>query len=238
MFEFQLQSKVQSQFTHSIFQPVSARTVSTVEDLELSDNENAPSARSRADLSAKNTNYDAPYSSGRFSTGAPATEKTRDTDAQNQNCRPALVASSTQDSSSSAQKFQSDGVANNMTSQALLSGNKAPLRSMENAYQNIKHKTPVNQVRQKTSTNLAEDYIKTCNMSAIKIQRCFRRWRTKRRNAEHTVKQLLESKRQERELAMANDKGKELSKDVERKKAREEKARQARQIAIQVKFVE
>lgn len=229
-----LQTKAQSQFTHSVFQPVSARTVSTVDDLELSDNENAPSTRSKADLSAKNTNYDALYSSGRFSTLAT---EARDADAQNQNLKSDRNPTSTQDTASSAPKFQTNGVANNMTSQALLSGNKAPLRSMENAYQNIKHKTPVNQVRQKTTTNLAEDYIKTCNMSAIKIQRCFRRWRAKRRNAEDTVQRLLESKRQERELAMANDKGKELSRDAERKKVREEKARQARQIAIQVKSV-
>ena len=43
--------------------------------------------------------------------------------------------------------FQVNGLANNMTSQGLKQKAKASLSSIENSYQNIKHKTPVNQVR-------------------------------------------------------------------------------------------
>ena len=43
--------------------------------------------------------------------------------------------------------LQVNGLANNMTSQGLKQKAKASLSSIENSYQNIKHKTPVNQVR-------------------------------------------------------------------------------------------
>lgn len=191
--------------------------------------------KSKNESALKNNNYDAPFINGRLSSGFLATES-KDSDTQNQKFRTDRNSNygTTRDVATVSQKFNLQGVANNMTDHALQSGNKAPLTSMENAYQNIKHKTPVNQVRQRMSTNLAEDYIKTCNMSAAKIQRWFRRWQAKRRIAETSVKQLLEAKKQERELAMANDKQKELGRDADRKRAREEKARLARQAAMQV----
>jgi len=69
-------------------------------------------------------------------------------------------------------------IANNMTLQGRTPSVKVGLSDLENSYQNIKHKTPVNETR-KTSTRqsdssqnganaLAEDYIKTLNMSATK----------------------------------------------------------------------
>ena len=45
-----------------------------------------------------------------------------------------------------------NGLANNMTSQGQKQKAKASLSSIENSYQNIKHKTPVNQVRTVSST--------------------------------------------------------------------------------------
>jgi hypothetical protein len=46
----------------------------------------------------------------------------------------------------SAGDRQTNGLANNMTSQGQRQKTKASLSSIENSYQNIKHKTPVNQV--------------------------------------------------------------------------------------------
>jgi 5-azacytidine-induced protein 1 len=126
-----------------------------------------------------------------------------------------------------------NSIANNMTSQAFSPGAKTPLKSLENSYQNIKHKTPVNQVRQ-VGRNVAEDYVKTCNMAATKIQRWFKRHQRRHKSGEAAVRRLLESKRLEKEAEMEQEKRDTRSKEEDRKKLREEKARQARQNAIQV----
>ena len=137
-----------------------------------------------------------------------------------------------------------NSIANNMTSQAFSGGAKAPLHSMQNSYQNIKPKTPVNEVRQSPSLspqvgrNIAEDYIKKCNMAATKIQRWYRRHQPRLKAGEAAMKRLLQAKRQEKEIQRKSEKDLLKLKEGERKKAREERARLARQQAIEVRLTD
>ena len=81
-----------------------------------------------------------------------------------------------------SQKLNS--LANNMTSQAMSPGTKTPLLDLENAFQNLKHKMPVNQVRrspQNIARNIADDQGRCTHESAIKIQRWYRRHRSRRK---------------------------------------------------------
>ena len=120
---------------------------------------------------------------------------------------------------------------------------------MENSYQNIKHKTPVNQVKQSAKNtqpqaqaqvgrNIAENYIKTCNMAATKIQRWFRRHRTRSMSGEAAIRRMLESKKQEKEEEMRRERQLGEEEVEDRQRSREERARQARQDAIQVVYME
>ncbi|XP_041362383.1 centrosomal protein of 131 kDa-like isoform X2 [Gigantopelta aegis] len=152
-----------------------------------------------------------------------------------------------------------NSIANNMTSQGLLPRSRPSLSSMENSYQNIKPKAPVNQVRKSTPNqvanhqvndisksssnqvglNVAEDYIKTLNSSAVKIQLWFRRHRKRRLACEAALKRMLDHKRQEREDKQQDDKRLSLlengtaEQSVDRKQMREERAKRVRQQAIQ-----
>lgn len=139
-----------------------------------------------------------------------------------------------------------NSITNNMTLQAMSPKAKASLSSMENSYQNIKPKTPVNQVNQGAATpvgrNLAENYIQTVNTAASKIQHWYRRHKKRLRASEAALKRLLENKYQERQgnNATYNDLLRpvaemEANKAKERKMVREEKAREARQQAIRVR---
>ena len=147
-------------------------------------------------------------------------------------------------------------IANNMTSQGRAPKVKVGLSDLENSYQNIKHKTPVNQTRKvstsqskdanrdniaNSSNTLAEDYIKTLNMAATKVQRWFRRHNTRRKAGKAAIQRLLNQKKQtfeEKRLRESqNDfmaKEMEDRKQEERKRIREERAKYARQQAIQV----
>lgn len=143
------------------------------------------------------------------------------------------------------------GIANNMVVTGKPQQVKASLSSIENSYQNIKHKTPVNEVKkqemsQQIGRNIAEDFIKTLNIAATKIQRWYRRHKSRHRKNEATVKageaalkRLLQQKKQDHEehkkldLEFLNEDESERRSAEDRKKLREEKARQARQQAIQ-----
>lgn len=83
-----------------------------------------------------------------------------------------------------------------------------------------------------------EDQTKTYNMSATKIQRWYRRHVRRRKAGQAAMKRLLEGKRQELEEQLQRDRdylgdGEKRSAE-DRKRTREDKARQARQHAIQV----
>ena len=145
-----------------------------------------------------------------------------------------------------------------MTLQGRAPSVKVGLSDLENSYQNIKHKTPINQTRKVSSSqgkpgvnrlsesnsanSLAEDYIKSLNMSATKIQRWFRRHIKRRRAGKAAIQRLLNQKKQtfeeHRMRESQNDfmaKEMEEKKQEERKRVREERAKYARQQAIQVK---
>ena len=148
-------------------------------------------------------------------------------------------------------------IANNMTEQGRAPSVKVGLSDLENSYQNIKHKTPVNQTRKvstsqvkesinrdnnsNSSNSLAEDYIKSLNMSATKVQRWFRRHNKRRKAGKAAIQRLLNQKKQTFEESRLREsqndflaKEMEEKRQEERKRIREEKAKYARQQAIQV----
>ena len=148
-------------------------------------------------------------------------------------------------------------IANNMTLQGRAPSVKVGLSDLENSYQNIKHKTPVNQTRKvstsqtkgglnrnndsNSSNSLAEDYIKSLNMAATKIQHWFRRHNRRRKMGKAAIQRLLHQKKQtfeeQRVRESQNDfmaKEMEERKQEERKRIREDRAKYARQQAIQV----
>ncbi len=162
-----------SQFSHSVFQPTSARSTSTVED----------------DFDYHNTNYGEHSNedlrlnlSGR---GPPADDVNFNFEANisakedlNPNMNDFLSRDALGLNSHSGKSQKLNSLANNMTSQAMSPGTKTPLLDLENAFQNLKHKTPVNQVRrspQNVGRNVMDDHFKNCNMAATRIQRWFRR---------------------------------------------------------------
>ena len=124
---------------------------------------------------------------------------------------------------------KSSALANNMFRPGHKPKTKASLSSMENSYQNIKHKTPVNQVKKPTSCNskpkgnnrtgtpsrrplhqgkgtpstkdslsqsTVEEYMDVLTSAAVKIQKWYRRHRTRRIAAEAAVKRLLGQKKE------------------------------------------
>ncbi|CAC5378679.1 AZI1 [Mytilus coruscus] len=152
------------------------------------------------------------------------------------------------------------GIANNMVVTSKPQQVKASLSNIENSYQNIKHKTPVNEVKkqdvsqqlkkqdtsQQIGRNIAEDFIKTLNNAATKIQRWYREHKARQLRNEATVKageaalkRLLQQKKQDHvdhkilDLDFLSEDENEKKSAEDRKKLREEKARQARQQAIQ-----
>ena len=146
-------------------------------------------------------------------------------------------------------------ITNNMTVQGMTPSVKVGLSALENSYQNIKHKTPINETRTlrksgiKSSGSasganaLAEDYIKHVNFAATKIQRWFRRHHMRRKSGEAAIQRLLSSKKQLiEEQRLRESQNDFLAKEIEerkleeRRRIREEKAKHARQQAIQVSF--
>lgn len=155
----------------------------------------------------------------------------------------------------------STGIANNMVMKG--KSPRTSFTSIENSYQNIKHKMPVNQVNDRqiiagannshssVGRNIAEDYIQTLNSAATKIQRWYRKHRqdsspgsensARQRAGTAALKRLMQQKRQEvqeshskLDLSLLSEEEAAKMKAEERKKTREERARQARLQAIQV----
>ena len=128
-----------------------------------------------------------------------------------------------------------NSIANNMTSLAMSPGTKASFLGLENSYQNLKPKTPINQVKQGVTRD-----DRVCHVAAVRIQRWYRRCRAVS-TASHQdgLKWLLAAKRREleeqrdREREQERERGK---KEKDRAMIREEKARQARQKAIEVRL--
>lgn len=252
-----------SHFTHSVFQPTTARTTSTARTarttatLEDEDLENHNSHRHlgsareelRLNLDQRepshediNFNFDQkqfdvkPLSVDQRSTTHEETSRSRNS---------AYGDPGSQYDTSNHKTHKLNSIANNMTSQAMSPGTKMALLDMENSYQNIKPKTPVNQVRQSplnpaNSKPSKADYARIINMSATKIQRWFRRHQTRRKAGQAAMKRLLDSKRAEKVEELAHKKDYVTSSQTslpsteQRKKIREEKARQARHDAIHV----
>lgn len=136
---------------------------------------------------------------------------------------------------------------NNMLPQTLESRKppKLELRSMQNSYQNPTYnvnKTPVNEVlphfKTQISKNQAEDYIKKVNMAACVIQNAFRKLVRRRkalRASEAAMRRLLSQKRDDFNQKQEQDtQNSSRNKELERQRAREEKAKQARKVAIEV----
>ncbi|XP_033743324.1 centrosomal protein of 131 kDa-like [Pecten maximus] len=139
-----------------------------------------------------------------------------------------------------------NGIANNMVTSVKSPRTKASLSSIENSYQNIKHKTPVNQVKEGLANHRfvssTEEYVQTLTSAAIKIQRWYRKIcvRRKRNEAvqmagEAAIKRLLGKKKKDIEehkldLDFLDEEDRKIE---ERRKIRDDKAKQARQQAIQ-----
>ena len=283
-----------SRYTHSIFQPTSARSNSTMaddeqrddidefnelmskinqseQDLELasvtsglaSHRVNGADATSGAvGKSSSSSDTAAIGGGGKLSPRVAALDQVMNTI----NGRPRNASygendlNMTSDEAVTGKATKLNGIANNMTPQARVSTVKNPL---ENSVQNIRHKAPVNQVNSRSrnvnsnvigATGFSRQSSRTSNpdtaldrqrislnaakhreMSAIKIQRFFRRHRMRKKSGEAALKRMLEAKRQEREShSVLDPMTSEVNKDADRKKIREEKARQARLQAIQV----
>ncbi|NXG65660.1 CP131 protein, partial [Hemiprocne comata] len=89
--------------------------------------------------------------------------------------------------------------------------------------------------RNEVTEEEAERFIQRVNLAALTIQRWYRRHSQRRRAAAAALGRLLASKREERQQRMEEGNILDLQerKDLERRKIREEKARQARRAAIQ-----
>ena len=84
--------------------------------------------------------------------------------------------------------------------------------------------------------SISEDHAKVRDLAATRIQRFFRRHVTRQKSSSAALRRMLDAKRQERASLLRDDPVTvNKSRDVERAKIREEKARQARQQAIQVR---
>jgi len=144
-----------------------------------------------------------------------------------------------------------NGIANNMVVSVKSPKTKATLSSMENSYQNIKHKMPVNQVKggMSNQSNKTQDSEQTLNTAAIKIQRWYRKHMHRQKASEATVmageaaiKRLLGQKKQDIEdkrldLHLLDEEESDKKRAENRKRQREDKAKQARQEAIQVIYL-
>ncbi|KAM3923912.1 centrosomal protein of 131 kDa isoform 2-T2 [Leptodactylus fuscus] len=91
------------------------------------------------------------------------------------------------------------------------------------------------QKRKEVTAEEAERFILQVNNAAITIQRWYRRQRQKRQSGEEALRHMLASKKEEwqHQSLEGSYLNSHLSKEEERKKIREEKARQARRAAIQ-----
>ena len=135
--------------------------------------------------------------------------------------------------SNSERNGKLNSIVNNMTSLAMSPGTKASFLGLENCYQNLKPKTPVNQVKRVVSH---DDHV--YHSAAVRIQRWYRRLHAPAVQ-QGNLKRMLAAKR--RDLEEQRDRERVQAKEREnsvkdRTAIREEKARQARQKAIEVKL--
>ncbi|XP_064600746.1 centrosomal protein of 131 kDa-like isoform X2 [Liolophura sinensis] len=199
-----------NQTPRNVFGPLSARS--------SSDESEAVPSRSR--VSANNT------WASLIAENGPSTDN-----------KPEVVMDDQGNSSERSQQIT--GITNNMTNQGRSPRNKqkTALSNLENSYQNIRHKAPVNETKQTGSNsvgrNIAEDYIQLVNMAATKIQVWYKRHITRKRAGQAAMKRLLSQKRESIERDREAEKAEEQRKAEERKRIREEKAKAARQQAIQ-----
>ena len=167
--------RLAQQFQHSIFQPLSARTSSTIDDDY--ENQNFLSLNDPARTSPHHDSLLHPNDNNQTSNNNHNTVlQTASSDILNS--QRVVPPGSQVDRRAASPRLNS--ITNNMTSQGKSPGVKTALIDIQNSYQNIKHKTPVNQVRKLSSslaaeTNLSDDYMKTVHMAASKIQRWYRR---------------------------------------------------------------
>lgn len=96
-------------------------------------------------------------------------------------------------------------------------------------------RSPRSPRRQEVTEEEAERFIQQVSHAAVIIQRCYRRHVSRRKTNETALKQLLISKRKEREQQQGDAKAvkPQKKKEEDRKRIREEKARLARLTAIQ-----
>lgn len=217
--------------THSIFQQKSARSSSEDEQV-LSFNER---------LSQSLTNSNRP--------SLPHKWESQDIGDKSDRLVSPGITNTNNNIHGNTRNSNQSAIANNMTLQGMSKGVKVGLSDLENSYQNIKHKSPVNQTRKSQSGNktgansLVEDHIKRLNFAATKIQRWYRRHCARRKAGQAAIHRMLQSKKhvfeEQRLRESQNDffaKEMEERKQEERKRNREEKAKIARQEAIKVIF--
>ena len=245
-----------SRFSHSVFQPVSARTSSTLEDEEVLDDprhyhseqllpRQSPREELRLNLDQRAPSHEEinfNFEQKPFELKLLGMDQRATSHEEMSHSRNSLYGDNANAYGNDQKSHKLNSIANNMTSQAMSPGTKMALMDMENSYQNIKPKTPVNQTRQfprGSGRRSAEDQGRTANMSATRIQRWFRRHLTRRKAGEAAMRRLLDTKRAEKaeELSQKKDyvsSSQQHQSSEQRKRIREEKARQARQDAIQV----
>lgn len=166
-----------SHFSHSIFQPTSARSTSTIEEDNAYQNTNNydngfTGNVPRLDIDVSERHHSNEDINFNFEANISPKEDIN----PNMNDYLSRDAYGLNSSSGKSQKLNS--LANNMTSLAMSPGTKTPLVDLENAFHNLKHKTPINQVRkspQNFGKNVVGDTDKTYHLAATKIQKWFKR---------------------------------------------------------------
>ncbi len=133
-------SQGRSHAFHSVFQPTSARSISTVDSFHTSGRETSRD-HSREDCHVGDTNSHGDDVNFNFESNISTKEDLN----PNMNDFLSQAALGLNSNDGKSQKLNS--LANNMTSQAMSPGTKTSLLDLENAFQNLKHKMPVNQVQ-------------------------------------------------------------------------------------------
>lgn len=138
-------------------------------------------------------------------------------------------------------------LANNITSQGQKQKTKASLSSMENSYQNIKHKMPVNQVGRPSSSSTASTFVKQSashapveeslrmlNTAATKIQRWYKRHHIRHMAEKAAMCRFLSQKRDEILQQSTAFQEEKHQRQEDRKRAKQDREHQARLEAIKV----
>ncbi|KAL2078387.1 hypothetical protein ACEWY4_026072 [Coilia grayii] len=105
--------------------------------------------------------------------------------------------------------------------------------SSSSASNNNALRSPSQPRRREVSEEEAERFIQQVNQAVVTIQRWYRGHMRRRQSSEVALRRLLVTKKKEREQRLEAERPPEKRKDEDRKRIREEKARQARLAAIQ-----